>query len=226
MPSREIERILAPAVSRAASMKSETLGPILDTPIRRGRNPESEIGNMMTDILLVSVPGADVSIHNTLGGIRADLPAGPLTYGDVYEMFPFDNRLTLLHLNGAELKAILANQLQGPTRRGHIAGVRVTAGCKAGAFHMTVTDVDGAPIADDDDLLVATNDFLAIGGDNIFTPVMPAGGFATDDSAPLVRELVAAWMRQRGGHISGSDFFDGTPRRWKVDEPLPIVCVR
>ena len=54
----------------------------------------------MTDALLAAVPGADIAINNSGGGLRADLPAGPLTYGSVFEVMPFDNLLVRLRLTG------------------------------------------------------------------------------------------------------------------------------
>src|SRR5262249_55798711 len=46
---------------------------------------ESPLGNLMADLVRQAVPGADVGIQNG-GGLRAELDAGPLTYGGVYEV--------------------------------------------------------------------------------------------------------------------------------------------
>ena len=176
-PDTAIARVIAPAIAAAEELKSEKLGPYLETAFRRRPSPESPIGNMLTDILLASYPRADVAIHNTLGGIRADLPAGDLTYGSVYEMFPFDNRIVHLTLSGAELKAVLANQIEGPVRRGHISGISVDADCDAGELDITVRKNSGKVVLDHEQLLIVTNDFLVSGGDEVLTPAMPAQGF-------------------------------------------------
>ena len=59
----------------------------------------------MTDALLESID-ADAAIHNVKGGIRNGLPEGELTFGAVYEMFPFDNRVVLLNLTGEQLRTV------------------------------------------------------------------------------------------------------------------------
>ena len=43
------------------------------------------------------------SFTNVEGGIRADIEAGEITYGDVYKCFPFDNEIVLFKETGANL---------------------------------------------------------------------------------------------------------------------------
>ena len=42
------------------------------------------------------------------GGIRADLPAGDVTYGDVTTVLPFGNFIEVLEISGKTLKEALA----------------------------------------------------------------------------------------------------------------------
>jgi 5'-nucleotidase len=219
-----VAKILAPALAAAATLKDERLGIFLETPFKRRLDPESPIGNLVTDIMLASDPRADVAIHNTLGGIRADLPAGDLTYGAVYEMFPFDNRMVRLSLSGAELRAVLSNQITGPVRRGNVSGIRVHAVCDEQALKLTILDKTGREIADEDRLLIISNDFLETGGDGVLTPIMPAGGFKTDSDGPLMRDIILEWMRNRGGHLSQDEFIDEANPRWTFPRPAPVHC--
>ena len=46
--------------------------------------------------MLAMAGTADVVINNTDGGLRVDLPAGPLTYGRLFDVFPFNNQLVEL----------------------------------------------------------------------------------------------------------------------------------
>jgi len=46
--------------------------------------------------------GADYGIINT-GGVRADLPRGPVTPADLYEIMPFNDRLVRFELKGRDL---------------------------------------------------------------------------------------------------------------------------
>jgi hypothetical protein len=83
---------------------------------------------------------------------------------------------------------------------------------------------DGGEIGDDDVLQVAINDFLALGGDDILTPIIPEQGFEVPDDAPLVRDALVDWFRARGGTISEDDFLENGALRWNVPEPLPAGC--
>lgn len=47
-------------------------------------------------------PDVIASVHNT-GGVRADIEAGEVTYGDLYRAFPFDNELVIVPVTGLEL---------------------------------------------------------------------------------------------------------------------------
>lgn len=223
-PDSAVARAIAPAVAQAAKLKAQKLGPHLETAIRRRPVPESPIGNLMTDILLASDPRADVAIHNTLGGIRADLPAGDLTFGSVYEMFPFDNRIVHLDISGAELKAVLANQVEGPLRRGHVSGVRVFADCDDEELNLRVIDAAGREIRDEDRLLLVANDFLVTGGDSVLTPIIPEQGIELDGQGPLVRDVIVDWMRANAGRMNEEQFNSEADPRWNLPQPAPLRC--
>jgi 2',3'-cyclic-nucleotide 2'-phosphodiesterase (5'-nucleotidase family) len=133
-----------------------------------------------------SVPGADVAFGNG-GSLRADLPAGPLTYGAVYEVYPFDNRLVTLTLTGDQLSRIIAYNLTRralPTELLPIAGFRVDATCQAGSLQVVLTRTSGARIAPTDRLTAVTSDFIATGGDGVLAPAEPIGEITYPGGAP------------------------------------------
>ena len=218
-PDADVERVLAPALEAVRVLKAQPIGLVLETPIRRAL-PASPLGNLVTDASLAAVPGADVSMGNSGGGLRADLPAGPLTYGSVFEVMPFDHVLVNIRLTGRELRQVFsASILQG--RRGlGFSGIRVEARCEVGTLAVTMTRPSGAAIADGDAVLLVTSDFLATGGDGILTPIMPAGGFPVDAGAPLVRDLIVDYLRRPGAPVRESQLLDATPRL-SVSGPMP-----
>jgi 5'-nucleotidase len=77
----------------------------------------------------------DVTLLNA-GGLRADLPAGELTFGGLYEVFPFDNTVSTITLTGEQILKcfeVLASsghgapQIAGLRREGpQVRGTRVT----------------------------------------------------------------------------------------------------
>src|SRR5262245_2124227 len=107
VPDSEIERALAPAIERARQARLEPLGVSASTPIEREYGRESALGNLFADMMLEATPGADAAMTNG-GGLRANLPGGALTFGDLYEAMPFDNYMVRLRLNGQEFAHIVA----------------------------------------------------------------------------------------------------------------------
>ena len=50
------------------------------------------------------------AFHNVNGGIRDDINAGDVTYGNVYKSFPFDNEVVLIKITGEEAKTKFSDQ--------------------------------------------------------------------------------------------------------------------
>ena len=223
-PDAKIAAVIAPAIESARALKASPVGITLATPIRRVGVPESPLGNLFTDAYLAAVPGADVSFNNTSGGLRADLPAGPLAYGALFEVMPFDNRVVTFRLTGAEIRKIALAQV---SRRGAlvgISGLRVVVTCDAAAPIVTLLRPNGTPVRDDERLLVATTDFLSTGGDGLFGTVMPPGGFVFERDAGAARDVVAAWLKARGGTLSETQLVDPSKIRWTLPGPQPVAC--
>jgi 5'-nucleotidase len=214
VPDRVIAGVLEPAIEAVRELKARPLGVVLDTAIRRLGAVESPLGNLFADAYRQSVAGADVAINNTDGGLRADLPAGPLTYGSLFEVMPFDNKIVALHFTGAELRRLIRAQIDRGTRVFGLSGARVQVACSGPLLVITMLRPNGVAIRDDERLVVVTTDFLAMAGDGVFTPVMPAKGFALPDDAPLARDVVAAWLERHGGHVGESELVDLKNPRW------------
>jgi hypothetical protein len=83
---------------------------------------------------------------------------------------------------------------------------------------------NGAAVTDNERLLVATSDFLATGGDGIFTPVTPADGFALEVDAGLVRDVVVDSLARRGGTLREEQLVDAANPRWVLPGKAPVTC--
>jgi 2',3'-cyclic-nucleotide 2'-phosphodiesterase (5'-nucleotidase family) len=222
-PDANVLKIAEFAAQSASELKSEKLGVYLETPVTREERSNSAIGHLFTDIVLDAV-GGDVVIHNVVGGIRADLPQGELTYGAVYEMYPFDNLAVRLDLSGAELREVLERQVLKTGARAGVSGIRVFAACNQGKLDVTMIRPDDSEIEDQEMLTVITTDFLAWGGDDIFTTIIPEDGFEFDNGLPLTREILADWFRQRGGSLSAASFSDADSPKWNIPESIAADC--
>jgi 2',3'-cyclic-nucleotide 2'-phosphodiesterase (5'-nucleotidase family) len=71
------------------------------------------LGNLFADAFLAAVPGADLAIGMGArrGGLRTDLPVGPLTRGPLNDVFPFDNRIVTLTMARAQVQQAVVREL-------------------------------------------------------------------------------------------------------------------
>ena len=68
---------------------------------RAVRNSETNLGDLCADAYRV-VLGADVAFVNG-GGVRADIPAGDITYGQILSVHPFGNMACLIEVSGQQI---------------------------------------------------------------------------------------------------------------------------
>ena len=132
------------------------------------RTQESELGNLTADALRQAT-GADVAVVNG-GNLRTSLPAGKITKGAVLDVFPFNNRVLTLAVDGKTLKSMLELSVQYlPAAFGgflDVSGMTFTVDTKAPAGQrVSEVKVQGQPLAESKNYMVAVNDFTAFGGD-------------------------------------------------------------
>jgi 5'-nucleotidase len=223
VPMAEVVAIAERARGIAEQRKAEKIGVFLETDMTLRQQPETVLGNLFTDAVLQS-NDADISIHNVYGGIRAELPQGEVTYGSLFRVFPFDNRIAIVELSGQEIRKIIAHQAPNEYRRAGFSGMRVFVNCDNGQMSIQMIRSDGSAIEDADALRVVTNDFLLLGGDDIMTPVIPEGGFNIPNGKPLVRDILVDWFKRRGGTMNANEFRDPENLRWNLPDPLPEDC--
>ncbi len=141
------------------------------------RARETNLGDLICDAMLWKTQafGTTIAIQNG-GGIRASIPAGPITMGQVLEVLPYGNQIAVLTVSGAQLHAAIDNGVSGVQdgagRFPQVGGLRVTFDPTADAdAHVTsieTWDSDSGtyvPLNLEGTYVVATNSFLADGGD-------------------------------------------------------------
>ena len=139
-----------------------------ETPVTltRAYGESSSLGNLFTDAMLAAAPDAQLALTNS-GGLRADLNAGPITLGDVISAFPFPNELTVMDLNGKSLRNLMehsASLTNGVLQMSKGLEMRYDQHKPVGQRVVLFT-LNGKPIVDSETYRVATNSFLAPGGD-------------------------------------------------------------
>jgi len=93
-----------PEMAAAAQAEEAKLPVRLDEVIARtGRymDKDADIAPWLAG-LMKKYAGADVGLINE-GGVRSDIEPGPITLRDVYRIMPFDDKIVVIRLPGAEL---------------------------------------------------------------------------------------------------------------------------
>ena len=122
------------------------------------------LGNLIADAYRAAAR-ADVAVVNN-GGIRSDLEAGTVTWGQLFQVLPFQNAVTRVVVTGAQLRAVLEHAAGAGDARAHVSGVRVTVVRSApeGQRVAAITLADGRAVRDDGRYTLAVPDFMAAGG--------------------------------------------------------------
>ncbi len=162
-------RILRPYVEKVNASLSQVIGCAEGTYPQEGcRERETALGNLVADAMLWSTEDLDVDLAlQNGGGIRAGLPRGPITKKTIHEILPFDNSVVVLTLKGSEVLSLFE----------HIGKVRIGSGAFPQISRGVTFTLDpvaracrnirilGEPIDPDRFYKIATNSYLADGGD-------------------------------------------------------------
>lgn len=140
---------------------------LVDLKAQGARAQETNLGNLVADILR-QVTRADVALING-GSLRTDILKGPVRLKDLYAVLPFSNVPLVLKVKGKELKAIFEYGLSDPEGGGRypqVSGVRIIYNPR-GLQNEKIQSlwVGEKPLDPEGWYSLATNDFLAAGGD-------------------------------------------------------------
>ena len=127
--------------------------------------PESALSNWFIDLLMeqtekLSGKKVDMGITN-FGGIRIDMPEGPVILDDMLSMFPFKNHLVYVEHKGSQIRKILEKMAAG--RIEVLGGARIVV--EDGK--LVSAEIGGKPIDDNKIYGLVTISFLLSGGDGL-----------------------------------------------------------
>ncbi|HEV2703510.1 MAG TPA: bifunctional metallophosphatase/5'-nucleotidase [Steroidobacteraceae bacterium] len=175
-----------------------------DLALTRSMSPagESVLGDLIADAQRAAVQ-ADVGLMNP-GGLRADLSAGNITWGDILTVHPFGNRILLLQMTGAQLRQTLEQQWSADPAA--IPRILKTSGLyyqwdpqrPAGAHVVRACDAHHQPLRATALYRVAVNDFLVGGGDDFKS----FGGLPVVRIGPLDTEALESYLASMHGQIT------------------------
>jgi 5'-nucleotidase len=215
-PNKKVAKIVAEAAKATAATVARPVGGAA-APMVRAETPsgESPLGDFVADAQRAAA-GTDFAFVNA-GGLRSDIPAGPITFGTIYAVEPFGNEVMRLTLSGAQVLALLEQQWSGahaasprflrPSGLRYVFDLRRAPGRRI----VAAWDADNKPLDPARRYTVAANDFLVGGGD--FYPVL---GEATDATG-VMTDIAAleAWIHHAPGPVTAKA--DG--RMERIDTP-------
>ncbi len=190
-------------LSREFDVPLATTELALDSRNAAIRTAEAAIGNLFADAVRASA-NAEIAVVNG-GGLRGGkvYPAGGVvTRRDVLAELPFGNRIAILDITGAGLRAALENGLsllpQPSGRFPQVSGLTIVADTSrpAGRRIVAIT-VGGRPLEDSRRYRLATNDYMARGGDG-YTMLRDAKALAAGHDGALMANEVMVYLRKLG----------------------------
>ncbi|WP_157092259.1 5'-nucleotidase C-terminal domain-containing protein [Thioalkalivibrio nitratireducens] len=165
----------------------------------------AHVTTLVAKAFLAREGSADLAIQNA-GGVRASIPAGPVTIADVFTILPFTNTLHVLDLSGAEIIETLEQAVADPDSVGgaypYAAGLRFAVdlsappGARIGAVEVNSRLAgDWLPIDPEARCAVVTNSFIAGGGDGYEV-------FARASAEGRVRDTFAEYAQSFVNHVA------------------------
>lgn len=199
-PDPKLKKLLAPYLEAVAKEKARRLGVHLPNGLSRAAAKRSKRVGHLVARGMRKLGKADVAVQN-LGGVRADLPQGRTTFGDIFKVLPFDNLVTVAKLTGKQLTQFVA----------HLAGHRggdppYLAGARALRRHgkLTLKLADGSRVHPKKVYTVATNDFLTGGGEGLgfIFDALPKSHLRSLDAN--LRDALIAYLQEHFPATQGS----------------------
>ncbi len=215
-PDKEISALVDETARRVKAELEEVIGEALvDLEGQGARRQETNLGDLLTDILRTET-GSDLAVLNG-GGIRTDIPRGPIQVKTVLDVLPFNNFPVVLRLSGREIREVLEQGVSDLGGHGgkflQVSGLRLVYRQSAPPGNrVQEIQVKGLPLDPDREYLLATNDFLAAGGDgySVFKKAFPHQASSPDwkpepgsgrvvlyDRGRTVQELVIAHIKKQ-----------------------------
>ncbi len=184
------------------------MGPVVGQSARymTAKRPEGTLSNLLADILVWAGKDygeqPDFGLYN-MGGVRADLPKGLVTYGDVLDVAPFENRISFVTLKG-DVVLDLFRQIAKTGGEGMSRGVRMVI-TKDG--QLVSATIHGQEVDPQKDYRVTTIDYLLGGTDKLDAFKRGTNINAPKDASNNTRFIIMNYFRdmQKQGKVVDSE---------------------
>ncbi len=157
-PDAVVAAKVAELEAKVSTGLAEVIGTLGKDWKRAGGGRESNVGNWMSDAMRTHA-GTDIAFQNS-GGIRKDIPAGPITLRDLWEISPFGNELVTFTLTGAQLLRGLEHQAAKSREFAQVSGLRYSYDAARPEGQRLQVTVGGKPVDTARTYTAATNSFV------------------------------------------------------------------
>ena len=240
-PDAEMLKTLEPAFAKTNEIKKRIVGTAFQT-LEHVRTAESPLGNLITDAMRDKMK-VDVALMNG-GGIRANIPSGPISYESLFRTLPFDNAVSVLELTGRELKILMRIAESGSRAYFSFSGLKLTVldlNAQARSEDLNLNGKiepwevnriiemsldDGSAIEDRKTYRLATIDFLVTGGDDLgwIMSQIPKARINLN-AGPFVRDVVEEYLTKQGTvNTPQGPLVSPTKPRLEIVKALPSKC--
>lgn len=160
------------------------------------QRPESDLSNLVSDILIWAAKDYNetpvLAIYN-MGGIRADLTKGDVTYGDILDVAPFENKICFTTLTGDKVMKLF-QQIAKRGGEGVSKGVELVIK-KGEPNELISARLHGQEIDPKAEYRIATINYLLEGNDGM--PALREGTntVAPQDASNNTRYLIMNYFR-------------------------------
>ena len=192
-PDAQAVAVLAPYKQKVDSVMGPVVGHVAcDMAASR---PESNLSNLLPDILVYMSKNyqetPDFGIYN-VGGIRAALSKGNVTYGDVLDVAPFENKICFVTLTGEKVMELF-RQIASRGGEGVSKGVQLVITHDG---KLVSARLHGAPIDPQKSYRITTIDYLAQGNDGLKAFKDGSNLNAPKDEHNNTRYIIADYFRE------------------------------
>lgn len=162
IPDPEVDKMITEIQAEVEKGMDDIIGVAGVFLSRASVDNQNAMGNFVCEAMKASVD-ADFAFIN-LGGVRAEIPMGNVTYRHVFNAMPFDNLVVTLLVDGRMLKRIIETRIAGSRQGLLLAGGKVRFNRTRSDFdRITLLEIGGEPWDPDKIYKVATTDFLVQG---------------------------------------------------------------
>jgi len=194
-PDEQATAFLAPFKQVNDSIMAPIVGKVAHN--MHATRPESDLSNLMSDILIWASRDYNeqpaFAIYN-MGGIRADLTKGDVTYENVLSIAPFENKICFVTLTGEQLMQLF-RQIAYRGGEGVSKGVELVITSAETGGELVSARLHGQEIDPQANYRVCTINYLLEGNDGMSTLKLGTDKVAPQEASNNTRFLIMNYFR-------------------------------